>query len=165
MFDKESRPSQRRVGRRLWRVGQRLYIAHTHAPIVEELGLESALESPIIAPSRPILTWILRKSVYWYGPLDKVSPCYIAELFSPRFAHAKIESLVPGKEYQFRVIAENLNGRGDPCEPSGTIKTEESAPSKRGFEGQYFFTFYFSYFYCISSDFSDLPDMTDEYID
>ena len=28
----------------------------------------------------------------------------------------------------------------------------------------YFFIF-FKYFYCISSDFSDLPDMTDEYID
>ena len=25
--------------------------------------------------------------------------------------------------------------------------------------------FFFRYFYCISSDFSDLPDMTDEYID
>ena len=24
---------------------------------------------------------------------------------------------------------------------------------------------FFSFFYCISSDFSDLPDMTDEYID
>ena len=27
------------------------------------------------------------------------------------------------------------------------------------------FFFFFKYFYCISSDFSDLPDMTDEYID
>ena len=31
----------------------------------------------------------------------------------------------------------------------------------RGGEG----TWVFLYFYCISSDFSDLPDMTDEYID
>ena len=28
-----------------------------------------------------------------------------------------------------------------------------------------FFFFFFKYFYCVSSDFSDLPDMTDEYID
>ena len=28
-----------------------------------------------------------------------------------------------------------------------------------------FFFLFFKYFYCISSDFSDLPDMTDEYID
>ena len=28
-----------------------------------------------------------------------------------------------------------------------------------------FFSFFFKYLYCISSDFSDLPDMTDEYID
>ena len=27
------------------------------------------------------------------------------------------------------------------------------------------FFFFFNIFYCISSDFSDLPDMTDEYID
>ena len=38
MLDKESRPTLRRVGRRL-------YIAHTHAPIIEELGVESVLES------------------------------------------------------------------------------------------------------------------------
>ena len=31
-------------------------------------------------------------------------------------------------------------------------------------ENMFFFVF-FKYFYCISSDFSDLPDMTDEYID
>ena len=28
-----------------------------------------------------------------------------------------------------------------------------------------FFYFFVKYFNCISSDFSDLPDMTDEYID
>ena len=28
----------------------------------------------------------------------------------------------------------------------------------------YIFFFFFKYFYCISSDFSDLPDMTGEYI-
>ena len=38
MFDKESQPT-------LCRVGGRLYSAHTQAPIVEELGLESTLES------------------------------------------------------------------------------------------------------------------------
>ena len=29
----------------------------------------------------------------------------------------------------------------------------------------FFLFFFFKYFYCISSDFSDLPDMTDEHID
>ena len=28
----------------------------------------------------------------------------------------------------------------------------------------FFFFFFFSYVYCISSDFSDIPDMTGEYI-
>ena len=45
MFDKESQPTLCRVSGRLWRVGGRLYIAHTQATIVEESGLESALES------------------------------------------------------------------------------------------------------------------------
>ena len=45
MFDRESRPPLWRVGRRLWRVGRRFYIARTDTPIVEGLGLESALES------------------------------------------------------------------------------------------------------------------------
>ena len=45
MFGKESRPTLLRVGRRLWRVGRRLYIACTHTLIVEELELESVLES------------------------------------------------------------------------------------------------------------------------
>ena len=45
MFDKESRPTLRKVGRRLWRVCRRFYIVRTHTPIVQELGLESALES------------------------------------------------------------------------------------------------------------------------
>ena len=38
MFDMESRPT-------LWRVGRLLHKAHTHTPIVEQLVLESALES------------------------------------------------------------------------------------------------------------------------
>ena len=60
-------------------------------------------------------------------------------LFS-RFGYSKVENLTPGKEYQFRVTAENLNGRGDPCEASGKIKTEETAQSKRGFEGKHVFS-------------------------
>ena len=31
--------------------------------------------------------------------------------------------------------------------------------------GHRHFNFFFKYFYCISSDFSDMTDMTDEYID
>ena len=45
MFDKDSLPTLRRVGRRLWRVSRRFHKAHTHTPIVEELALESELES------------------------------------------------------------------------------------------------------------------------
>ena len=42
MFDTKSRPILQRIGRRLWRIGRRLYYTHTHTPIVEESELESA---------------------------------------------------------------------------------------------------------------------------
>ena len=44
MCNTESRPTLRRIGRRLWRIGKRLYYTHTHTPIVEESALESVLE-------------------------------------------------------------------------------------------------------------------------
>ena len=49
-----------------------------------------------------------------------------------RFTHAKIENLQANKEYKFRVIAENLYGRSEPCEPTGIVKTEEAAVTRRG---------------------------------
>jgi hypothetical protein len=42
-----------------------------------------------------------------------------------------IQSLTSGKEYQFRVIAENFYGKSDACEPTSTICTEDSEASKR----------------------------------
>ena len=45
MFNTESRPTVQRIGRRLWRIGRRLYYPHTHTLIVEESALESVLES------------------------------------------------------------------------------------------------------------------------
>lgn len=35
-----------------------------------------------------------------------------------RFSTYNCEGLVNGKEYSFRISAENLYGRSDPCEPS-----------------------------------------------
>ena len=45
-----------------------------------------------------------------------------------------IESLSSGKEYQFRVFAENLYGRSDASEASGSVKLEEAGnqPRKKG---------------------------------
>ena len=60
----DSWPTLWRVSPRLWRVGRQLHNAHTHTLIVEELVLESALESAHY--SRPIL----QKSVCGYGPLQ-----------------------------------------------------------------------------------------------
>ena len=44
MFNTENRPTLRRIGRRLWRIGRQLYYTHT-TQILEESALESALES------------------------------------------------------------------------------------------------------------------------
>ncbi|VDQ00138.1 unnamed protein product [Trichobilharzia regenti] len=37
-----------------------------------------------------------------------------------RFSTYNCEGLVNGKEYRFRVMAENLHGRSDPCQPTGS---------------------------------------------
>lgn len=42
-----------------------------------------------------------------------------------RFSNVQLDSLQNGKEYQFRVIAENLHGRSEPSEEIGPIKIGE----------------------------------------
>lgn len=52
----------------------------------------------------------------------------------------RVEGLSPNKEYQFRVAAENLYGRSEPCEPTGIVKTEGAEIKRRkgGYElGEY----------------------------
>ena len=61
----KNRPTLRRIGRQLWRIGRRLYYTHTHTPILEE----SVLESPI-----------LQKSVCGYGPLVDVADCALTDI-------------------------------------------------------------------------------------
>ncbi|XP_061166987.1 twitchin-like isoform X9 [Saccostrea echinata] len=48
-----------------------------------------------------------------------------------RMTFHNIQGLSAGKEYQFRVIAENFYGKSDPCEPTSTIKMEDSEDKKR----------------------------------
>jgi len=50
-----------------------------------------------------------------------------------RFATCRIENLVPGKEYQFRVMAENLHGRSEPCEPCTTTTEETKQKQHKGY--------------------------------
>ena len=59
---------------------------------------------------------------------------YIIEKYDPdtgrwtkaatsRFPRCNVENLLPNKLYQFRVIAENINGTSEPSEPTKTIQT------------------------------------------
>jgi serine/threonine protein kinase/predicted RNA-binding protein with TRAM domain len=56
-----------------------------------------------------------------------------------RFTFATIDGLSPCHDYQFRVLAENLYGRSDPCEPTSLIKTvtEEEGRSRKGLDDGY----------------------------
>ena len=73
----------------------------------------------------------------WKPPLNDGGSAvtqYIVEKLEPpmtkwirccttRFSHCSVENLSPTKQYQFRVTAENLNGRSDPCEPTSELLT------------------------------------------
>ncbi len=40
-----------------------------------------------------------------------------------RFSHTTLENLIPNKQYQFRILAENIFGTGEPSEPTKTVQT------------------------------------------
>lgn len=58
----------------------------------------------------------------------------VASMIFYRFTHCTVENLSPSHDYQFRVIAENLYGRSDPCEPSSLVQTvtEQEGRRKKG---------------------------------
>ena len=41
-----------------------------------------------------------------------------------RFPHCNVENLIPNKSYQFRILAENIYGAGEPSEPTKSVQTE-----------------------------------------
>lgn len=61
----------------------------------------------------------------------------IQVLLFRRFTHCTAEGLSPSHDYQFRVIAENLYGRSEPCEPTSLIQTvsEQEGRRKKGLGG------------------------------
>jgi hypothetical protein len=40
-----------------------------------------------------------------------------------RFPHTTIDNLIPNKQYQFRILAENIFGAGEPSEPTKAVLT------------------------------------------
>jgi hypothetical protein len=42
-----------------------------------------------------------------------------------RFTTMAITGLVAGKQYEFRVYAENIYGRSEPSEPTGLVQTKQ----------------------------------------
>ena len=57
--------------------------------------------------------------------------------FFSRLCVHNVTGLSSGKEYQFRILAENFYGRSDPCEPTAPIKTEEAPEGKLRKEGNW----------------------------
>ena len=91
------------------------------------------------APRNPQVESIYDDSVKltWRAPEDDGGSFvtnYIIEKLDPdsgkwmkaatsRFAHCMVENLMPNKQYEFRIIAENIFGPGGPSEPTKTIQT------------------------------------------
>lgn len=46
-----------------------------------------------------------------------------------------VTGLSAGKEYQFRIFAENFYGRSEPCEPTAPTQTEQAPEGKLRREG------------------------------
>ena len=63
----------------------------------------------------------------------------------PRLCVHNVTGLSSGKEYQFRILAENFYGRSDPCEPTAPIKTEMAPEGKLRKEGGLIIIFYCCY--------------------
>ncbi len=42
---------------------------------------------------------------------------------SSRSPRCTVENLIPNKPYQFRIIAQNVHGSGEPSEPTKTVQT------------------------------------------
>lgn len=56
-----------------------------------------------------------------------------------------VTGLVPGKEYEFRVYAENIYGRSDPSEPTGLVQTKaviKKEFKKKEYPGKLFYIYY-----------------------
>lgn len=75
---------------------------------------------------------------------------YIVEKFDPevgkwlraavtRSPHCTVENLIPNRPYQFRVIAENAHGTGQPSEPSQSVQTTgKNSDEKDEFNNKHF---------------------------
>jgi hypothetical protein len=53
-----------------------------------------------------------------------------------RSSRCTVENLLPNKQYQFRILAENIFGAGEPSEPTKTVQT-----TGRNFKNNYSFYF------------------------
>ncbi|CAF0741448.1 unnamed protein product, partial [Didymodactylos carnosus] len=49
-----------------------------------------------------------------------------------RFTHFTAEKLQPNKSHQFRILAENIFGTGEPSEPTKPVETSDSDANRRG---------------------------------
>lgn len=72
-----------------------------------------------------------------FGPLCFCCTSSFPDVIHSRFAHCTVEGLSPSHDYQFRVIAENLYGRSEACEPTSLVQTvtEQEGRQKKGLGG------------------------------
>ncbi|CAF4189098.1 unnamed protein product [Rotaria sp. Silwood2] len=81
----------------------------------------------------------------WHAPEDDGGSYithYLVEKLDPdtgkwvkaatsRFPRCTVENLIPNKQYQFRIFAENVFGAGEPSEPTKPVQTTESDENRR----------------------------------
>ncbi|GBP00364.1 Twitchin [Eumeta japonica] len=88
-------------------------------PVVDNIGVDSlalSWKAPVWDGGSDITNYMVEKREHPMSSWIRVG--------NTRFTTMAITGLVPGKQYEFRVYAENIYGRSDPSEPSTLVSTK-----------------------------------------
>lgn len=94
-------------------------------PIVDNIGTDSlslSWKAPVWNGGSDITNYLVEKREHPLSSWLRVG--------NTRFTTMAVTGLTPGKEYEFRIYADNVYGRSDPSDVSSLIKTKESIKKK-----------------------------------
>lgn len=94
-------------------------------PLVENIGIDSlslSWKAPVWDGGSDITNYLVERREHPMSSWIRVG--------NTRFTSIAVTNLAPGKEYEFRIYADNVYGRSDPSEVSSIVKTKETGKRK-----------------------------------